>query len=87
MSPGKIDEHEYLTGEEILPSGLSQRIQQAKFTYSSLGKAFKKQTGKQFEVLKSLNLPDKIDELKRTESIFPKNRLNDLIIDKLKEIM
>ena len=38
---GKIDKHEYLTGEEILPYNQKQIIKQAKFTYSPLGKAFK----------------------------------------------
>ena len=32
-----------ITGEEILPSNQKQIIGQAKFTYSSLGKAFEKQ--------------------------------------------
>ena len=40
---GKIDKYEYLTGEEILPSDQSRLTEQAKFTYSSLGKAFEKQ--------------------------------------------
>ena len=40
---GKIEKYEYLTGEEILPSDLSRIIEQAKFTYSPLGKAFEKQ--------------------------------------------
>ena len=40
---GKIDKYEYLTGDEILPSDLSRIIEQAKFTYSPLGKAFEKQ--------------------------------------------
>ena len=31
----------YLTGEEILPSNQKQIIEQAKFTYSPLGKAYK----------------------------------------------
>ena len=44
LSSGKIDKYEYLTGEEILPSNQRQIIEQAKFTYSSLGKAFYKQT-------------------------------------------
>ena len=44
LSSGKIDKYEYLTGEEILPSNQQQIIQQAKFTYSPLGKAFQKQT-------------------------------------------
>ena len=43
LSSGKIDKYEYLTGEEILPSDQSRIIEQAKFTYSPLGKAFEKQ--------------------------------------------
>ena len=41
---------------------------------------------KQFDTLKSLNFFNKIDELKQIEIIFLQNQLNDLIIDKLKEI-
>ena len=44
LSSGKIDEYEYLTGEEILPSNQQQIIEQAKITYAPLGKAFEKQT-------------------------------------------
>ena len=44
LSLGKIDKYDYLTGEEILPSNQRQIIEQAKFTYSPLGKAFEKQT-------------------------------------------
>ena len=44
LSPGKINKYEYITGEEILPSNQQQIIEQAKFTYSPLGKAFEKQT-------------------------------------------
>ena len=43
LSSDKIDKYEYLTGEEILPSNQQQIIQQAKFTYSPLGKALEKQ--------------------------------------------
>ena len=43
LSSGKINKYEYLTGEEILSSYQKQIIEQAKFTYSSLGKAFEKQ--------------------------------------------
>ena len=43
LSSGKIDKYEYLTGEEILPSNQRQIIEQAKFTFSPLGKAFEKQ--------------------------------------------
>ena len=34
LSSGKIDKHEYVTDEEILPSNQQQIIEQAKFTYS-----------------------------------------------------
>ena len=44
LSSGKIGKYEYLTGEEILPSHQQRIIEQAKFTYSPLGKAFEKQT-------------------------------------------
>ena len=44
LSSGKIDQYEYLTGEEILPLNKQQIVEQAKFTYSPLGKAFEKQT-------------------------------------------
>ena len=43
LSSGKINKYEYLTDEEILPSGQSRILEQAKFTYSPLGKAFEKQ--------------------------------------------
>ena len=43
LSSGKIDKYEYLAGEEILPSDQSRVIEQAKFTYSPLGRAFEKQ--------------------------------------------
>ena len=43
LSSNKFNKYEYFTGEEILPSNQKQMIQQAKFTYSPLGKAFGKQ--------------------------------------------
>ena len=43
LSSGKIDKYEYLTVEDILPSNQKQIIEQAKFTYSPLGKAFGKE--------------------------------------------
>ena len=61
LSSGKLDKYEYLTGEETLPSNQQQIIEQAKFTYSPLGKAFEKQTKtiedqgkKQLDTLESL---------------------------------
>ena len=44
LSSGKIDKYEYLTGEEILPPDQRRVIKPVKFTYSSIGKAFEKQT-------------------------------------------
>ena len=43
LSSGKIDKYEYLSVEDILPSNQKQIIEQAKFTYSPLGKAFEKE--------------------------------------------
>ena len=43
LSSVKIDKYEYLTGEEILSSNQQQIIEQAKFTYSPLGKVFQEQ--------------------------------------------
>ena len=37
-----FQQYEYLTGEDILPSNQQQTIEQAKFTYFPLGKAFEK---------------------------------------------
>ena len=43
LSSRKIHKYEYLTGEDILPSNQQQIIEQTKFIYSPLGKAFEKQ--------------------------------------------
>ena len=43
LSSGKINKYEYLTGEDILLSNQQQIIEQVKFIYSPLGKAFEKQ--------------------------------------------
>ena len=44
LSSGKIDKYKYLASEEILPFNERPIIEQAKFTYPPLGKAFEKQT-------------------------------------------
>ena len=36
LSSGKIDQYDYLTGEEIFLSNVKQIIEQAKFAYSRL---------------------------------------------------
>ena len=74
LSSGKLHKYEYLTGEDILPSNQQQIIEQAKFTYSPLGKAFEKQIKtiedqgeKQIDALKDLK-PKK--QTKPIEDIF-----------------
>ena len=54
LSSGKSDRFEYLTGKEILHPSQSRVIEQAKFTYSPLGKALenKKETSLCFDVFK-----------------------------------
>ena len=91
LSPGKIDKHEYLTGEEILPSNQQQIIEQAKFTYSPLGKAFEKQTKtikeqgeKLVNALKSLESSDK--QLPSIKDFISKERLNPEIVDEIEKI-
>ena len=43
LSSGKTNKFEYLTSEDILPSDQSRIIEQEKFKYFLLGKAFEKQ--------------------------------------------
>ena len=43
LSSGKIHKYEYLTGEDILPSNQQQIIEQTRFIYGPLEKAFEKQ--------------------------------------------
>ena len=69
LSSGKIFKYEYLTSEEILTSNQRQILEQAKFTYYPLGKAFVKQTkttedqgGKQVDALKDLKLKELKDK-------------------------
>ena len=93
LSSGKIHKYEYLTGEDILPSNQQQIIEQAKFTYSPLGKAFEKQIKaiedqgkKQVDALNTLKSKYQLT----IEDVIPKNALiNDEAkkeLDKIKEI-
>ena len=90
LSSGKIDKYEYLTGEEILPSNQQQIIEQAKFTYSPLGKAFEKQIktieDQEEKQIKAIQNNTKEVTIK---NIIPENILNDEAkkeIDKITEI-
>ena len=93
LSSGKIHKYEYLTGEDILPSNQQQIIEQAKFTYSPVGKAFEKQIKtiedqgqKQAEALNTLKSNDELT----IEDVIPKSPLNNdeagKELDKIKEI-
>ena len=69
LSSGKFNKYEYLTGEEVLPSNKQQIIEQAKFEYSPLGKAFEKQVKtiedqgkKQIEALENLKLKEIMED-------------------------
>ena len=91
LSSGKIDKYEYLTGEEILPSNQQQIIEQAKFTYSPLEKAFQKQTKtiedqgkKQVDALESLKPSDK--QFSSIRDFISKERLNSEIVNEIERI-
>ena len=71
LSSDKTDKYEYHLSEEILPSNQRQIIEQAKFAYSTLGKAFEKQTEKQIIATKSLTPSNRRDELKQNKGILP----------------
>lgn len=43
LSSGKIDKYKYLTDEKILTPQKHRKMQQTKFSFSPLGKAFEKQ--------------------------------------------
>ena len=57
-------------------------IKQAKFTYSPLGEAFEKQTEKQVDIIKSLNLSNKEMNKNKLRVYFQGNMLNDSLIHK-----
>ena len=78
LSSGKIHKNEYLTGEDILPSNKQQIIEQARFTYSPMGKAFEKeiktiedQGKKEVHALNTLKSNNQLT----IEDVVPKNAL------------
>ena len=91
LSSGKTDKYEYLTGEELLPLNQRQIIEQAKFTYSPLGKAFEKQTKtsedqgkKQVDALTTLKTSYK--KLPSIKDFIPIENLNPQIVNEIKRI-
>ena len=80
LSSNKIDKYEYLTGEDILPSNQQQIIEQTKFSYSPLGKAFEKQLKtiedqgeKQIKASNTLKSNEKSNEKLGIENMIPKS--------------
>ena len=69
LSSGNIQKYEYITGEDILPSNQQKIIEQAKFTYPPLGKAFKKQIKKAGDQCKKQ--VDALENLKLKEETKP----------------
>ena len=88
----------YLTGEDMLPSNQQQIIEQARFTYSPLGKAFEKQRKtiedqgqKQVDALESLKTKEQTkaityddESLEQKEESY--NKLFDEKLDEIQEL-
>ena len=97
LASGKIHKYEYLTGEDTLPSNQQQIIEQAKFTYYALGKAFEKQIKtiedhgkKQIDALENLKPIERLKAIRYDdddESLeLKKETYNKLFDEKLDEI-
>ena len=95
LSSGKTHKYEYLTGEDILPSSNQQIIEQARFIYSPLGKAFDKQIKtiedqgkKQFDALNTLKSDNNKELEIKNEDIIPKSAFaSDEAIEELNKIL
>ena len=92
LSSGKIHKYEYLTGEDVLPSDQQSIIEQTKFTYSPLGKAFEKQIKtiedqgkKQVDALKVLE-PKAIKIGSNNNSIITKEIYDEILEERMDEI-
>ena len=82
-----------VTGEDILPSNQQQIIEQAKFTYSSLGKAFEKQIKtiqdqgqKQTDALKVLE-PKAIESESNNKPIITQEFYDKILEERMDEIL
>ena len=94
LSSGKIHKYECLTSENILPSNQQQIIEKARFTYSSLGKAFQKhlktiehQGEKQVDALESLKPNEEIKRIEDKSNNQTKAIIFNDLIRKRKKIM
>ena len=93
LTSGKIHKYEYLTDEDILLSNQQQIIEQAKFTYSPLGKAFEKQIKtiedhgkKQIEALENLK-PKAIQSRSNNKSTITKEIYNKTLEERMDKIL
>ena len=93
LSSDKIHKYEYLTGGDILPSNKQQIIEQAKFTYSHLKKAFGKQIKtikdqgkKQVDALENLKLKA-IESRSNNMSITTKEIYAKILEERIDEII
>ena len=97
LSSVKIHKYEYLTSEDILPSNQQQIIEQARFTYSPLGKAFEKQIKtiedqgqKQVDALESLKPKEQTKPIEDKSNNQPKATATAIfneLINKRKELI
>ena len=93
LSSGKLHKYEYLTGEDILPSNQQQIIEQTKFTYSPLGKAFDKpiktiedQGKKQVDALNVLK-PKEIESISNNKPVINKEIYDKILGERMDETL
>ena len=93
LSLENFRKYQYLTGEDILPSNQQQIIEQAKFTYSPLGKAFEKQIKtieyqgkKQVDALKVLE-PKAIESGSNDKPVINKEICDKILEERMEEIL
>ena len=87
-SSAKIHKYECLTGEDILPSNQQQIIEQAKFTYSPLGKAFEKQIKTiEYQSKKQVDTLKAIENGSNNKSTITKEIYDDISEERMDEIL
>ena len=93
LSSRKLHKYEYLTGEDTLPSNQQQIIDQTKFTYSPLRKAFEKQIKtiedqgeKQINAFKVLE-PKAIESGSNNKPIISKEIYDKILEERMDEIL
>ena len=93
LSSGKLHKYEYLTGEDMLLSNQQQIIEQTKFTYSPLGKAFDKQIKtiedqgeKQVDALNVLKTKE-IESIFNNKPVITKEVYDKILEERMDEIL